>query len=174
MISISFVMDIDAVRAQFLFNQTEISKAAARALNRTADGTKAQAITEISVRTKLKVTALRKRFGVNGANPTKLQAIISAFGYSPNLASMGGKQTAPGVVANVWEGSKLYRHAFIVNGKAVARVGKGRFPLKGLRGPSSPQSFKTDAVTQKLIAYATGRFAKEFAYEWQRRLGIKV
>lgn len=174
MISISFKMDINAVRSQFLFNQGEISKAAARALNRTADGTKATAITEISTRTKLKVTALRKRFSVNGANPLKLMAIINAFAYSPNLASFNAKQTEPGVVATAWEGRKVYKHTFIVNGHVVARVGKARFPLKGIRGPSSPQTFKLDAVTQKLIAYATGRFAKEFAYEWQRRLTPRV
>jgi hypothetical protein len=174
MISISFKVDIDDVRRQFLLQQEQISKAAARALNRTADGTRAQAITEVSVRTKLKVTQLRKRFAVNGANPQRLQAIINAYGYSPNLGQFNARQTKPGVTAKAWEGSKVYRHSFMVNGKVVARVGKGRFPLKGLRGPSSPQTFKTDAVTSKLIAYATGRFAKEFAYEWQRRLGVSA
>lgn len=172
MISISFKTDIEDVRRQFLFNQDQISRAASKALNRTADGTKNQAITEISVRTKLKVTQLRKRFSVNGANPLKLIAIINAFGYSPNLGQFAAKQSQPGVVANAWEGSKVYRHTFMINGKVVARVGKARFPLKGIRGPSSPQTFKLDPVTQKLIAYATGRFAKDFAYEWQRRLGV--
>lgn len=174
MISVSFKMDIDAVRSQFTFAQSEISKAASKALNRAADGTKTQAISEISTRTKLKVTQLRKRFSVNGANPLKLTAIINSYGYSPNLGQFNAKQTAPGVQANAWEGSKVYRHTFMVNGKVVARVGKERFPLKGIRGPSSPQTFKLDAVTKKLIAYATGRFAKDFAYEWQRRLKITV
>lgn len=172
MISLSFKTDIDDVRRQFALCQGEISKAAARALNRTADGTKTTAISEISTRTRLKVTQLRKRFGVNGANPLKLQAIISAYGYSPNLYSFNARQTAAGVSANAWEGGKVYKHTFIVDGHVVARVGKARFPLKGIRGPSSPQTFKLDAVTQKLIAYATGRFAKDFAYEWQRRLGV--
>lgn len=172
MISVSFKMDIAAVRSQFAFAQGEISKAAARALNRTATGTKVVAVSEISTRTRLKVTQLRKRIGITNATPIKLSAIISAYGYSPNLGQFNATQNKVGVAATAWEGRKNYRHAFLINGKAVARVGKGRFPLKGLRGPSSPQTFKLDPVTQKLIAYATGRFAKEFAEQWQRRLGI--
>jgi hypothetical protein len=171
MITVRFTTNIEEVRAQFLTMQGEISKAAARGLNRTADGVRTTAIKEISTRTRLKVTALRQRFRVIGANPHLLAALVLAYGYSPNLGQFDAHQGAKGVIATAWEGTKTYKHAFMLHGKAVARVGKARLPLKGLRGPSSPQTFKRPDVTAQLIAYATGRFAKEFAYEWQRRLG---
>ena len=171
MITLSFKTNIDEVRAQFMLSQNEISKAAARALNRTADGVRTTAIKEISTRTRLKVVQLRQRFRVDGANPQKLSAIIYAYGYSPNLGQFDASQMQPGVQATAWEGGKTYKHTFMVKGKVVARVGKARFPLKGIRGPSSPQTFKRADVTAMLVQYATSRFAKEFTYEWQRRLG---
>lgn len=174
MITVRFTTNIDAVRSQFATMQGEISKAAARALNRTADGVRTTAIKEISTRTRLKVTALRKRFSVDGANPQKLSAIIRAYGYSPNLGQFDATQAQFGVQATAWEGSKTYKHTFMIKGRVVARQGKARFPLKGIRGPSSPQTFKRPDVTAQLIAYANGRFAKEFAYEWQRRLGPRT
>jgi Prophage minor tail protein Z (GPZ) len=173
MIVVSVKTNIDEVRAQFALMHNEITKAAARGLNRTADGVRTTAIKEISTRTRLKVTALRKRFRVDGANPYKLSAVIYAYGYSPNLGQFDATQTREmaGTLATAWEGPKTYRHTFMVRGKVVARRGKARLPLKGIRGPSSPQTFKRADVTAMLIEYATGRFAKEFAYEWQRRLG---
>lgn len=172
MISVSVSLDIDKAREAFLFHQREVTLAANRAINRVADSARAEGVRAIHGATQLKTADVRKRMTVHGSNPETLTATITGLPFSPNLARFGARQTRAGVTADAWEGRKLYRHSFIMprTGQVVARVGRARFPLKGLRGPSVPRTFITPDVLRAMLVKVYERFPIEFARELARRL----
>jgi minor tail protein Z (GPZ) len=172
MINVSVELDISAARQEFAAHQREVTLAASRAINRVADTTRAEAVRQIGPATHIRVTKIRERISVHGANPDYLIAEVTAHPYSPNLSQFDARQMPPGVSALAWEGRKVYRHAFIMpSGGVVARVTKARYPLKGLRGPSVPRTFERPDIMRALLVRIYERFPIEFARELSRRIG---
>jgi hypothetical protein len=149
-----------------------VPKVISRALNRSADGVRAEAVRVISRMTKLKQADIRKRMFVKGATPQRLYADVLAYPLSPNLKQFRATQNKVGVAASAWERRKTYRHAFIHprTGRVVTRETKERFPLKGLRGPSLPRTFMQQIVLARLAAVAKQRWRSEVEREAARRL----
>lgn len=144
----------------------------ARALNRAADGVRAEAVRTIAKLTKLKQKDIRSRIYVRGASPQRLWAEVEAYPYSPNLKDFRATQNKTGTAASAWEKRKTYRHAFIhpKTRRVVTRTTTKRFPLKGLRGPSVPKTFMQQAVIARLEAVARQRWRSEYERELARRL----
>jgi len=171
-IKVSVKLDIQAMKRDCANAQKEVNKAAARAINRAADGARTVAKREVSAATKIKISDVNKRLSVTGARPTYLIADLDAHPYSPNLSKFRPTQNAKGVAASAWERRKTYRHAFINprTGQVVTRTGNERFPLKGLRGPSVPSTFMRPEIVEKIEQAAIARFTKEFESDVTRRL----
>lgn len=171
MIKVSVKFDIQAAKSSLEQKlHKPMLKAAARALNRAADSTAVASAREISTLTKIKQREVKDKLKVNGATAQRLVAVISAYPYAPNLKKFRATQNKTGVAASAWERRKTYRHAFINprTGSVVSRVGEGRFPLKGLRGPSVPSAFLQRRVVQLMGETALAAFRKNFAHEMAR------
>jgi hypothetical protein len=153
-----------------------IPKVMARAINRAADGVKAEAVRSIARLTKLKQREVRSRIYVRGATPKRLIAEVEAFPYSPNLKEFRATQNKTGTAASAWEKRKTYRHAFIhpKTQRVVTRTTTKRYPLKGLKGPSVPKTFMQQMVLARLVAVARQRWRSEMERELARRLAMNV
>jgi len=148
-----------------------VPKVMARALNRAADGVKAEAVRTISQLTSLKQSEIRKRMFVSGATPHKLWAEVGALPYAPNLRTFRATRNKAGIAATAWGVRKTYRGGFTTpKGTVVSRVGKQRGPLKPLHGPSLPNTFMREIVLRKLEAVARRRWRSEAERELARRL----
>lgn len=170
MIGVNVKLDIERARRSIVLAQRDITQAAARAINKAANGVATVGGREISARTKIPVREVRQRMKVMGANGQRLYATVTAYPYSPNLSKFKATQQKAGVAATAWEGRKTYRGSFMMpSGRVVTRTGPGRFPLKGLRGPSVPRTFEREPVASVLVAEAEKRFAAEF----ERQLRLK-
>lgn len=171
MLKINVKFDIQAAKRELESKlHKPLLKAAARAINRAADSTAVASAREISKATKIKQREVKGRLRVSGATAQRLLAIVSAYPYSPNLKNFRPTQNKRGVAASAWERRKTYKGAFIhpKTGSVVSRVGEGRFPLKGLRGPSVPSTFLTRRVVQVMERTALETFQKRFGLELAR------
>ena len=148
-----------------------IPQAAARALNRVINTVKSRTVKDISAKTKLKQKDIRARMIIRGASKAKLEAVLKALPYSPNLSKFSARQTKPGVVANAWEGRKVYRGTFTMpGGSVVKRTTKARYPIKGVYGPSLISNFKKQDNIELMKQVAGERWSIEFEHEVARRL----
>lgn len=173
MLNISVKLDVRAMKREFAKEHRKIEQAAARAINRAAEGGATAAARDISAKTKLKVREIRKRMTIRRARPGYLIAEIHAHPYAPNLKAFRPTQNAKGTAASAWERRKTYMHAFIHprTGSVVTRTTNSRFPLKGLYGPSLPKTFIRADVLAEIEKVVLERFNKEFEREISRRLG---
>lgn len=125
--------------------RTELLKASARALNRTADNVRAAAVKEIAQRERIKQADVRKYVNVsvranytgrnvikgkNAQGASSLTAVVTARGKAPNLIEFVDKASrypaawrgGAGVAAHVMGRTTVYNGSFIVrarNGKMV-------------------------------------------------------
>lgn len=173
MIRVSVELDISKAQDSIIGYRREITLAANRAINRVADSARAEGVRAIHNATQLQTADVRRRMIVSGSRPDTLTATIRALPFWPNLSRFKPRQTGAGVSVDVWEGRKVYRHSFIMprTGQVVARVGKSRWPLKGLGGPSVPRSFITPGVLRAMLVKIYERFPIEFQRELTRRIG---
>ncbi len=170
MFKVSVKFDIQAAKRSLDGLHAKVEKAAARALNRAADSTAVASAREITGLTKIKQREVKAKLKVNGATAQRLVAVISAYPYSPNLKQFRATQNKKGVAATAWERRKTYKGAFInrKTGSVVTRTTEGRFPLKGLRGPSVPSTFLQRRVVQLMGETALKVFKQRFGAEMAR------
>jgi hypothetical protein len=173
MIKVSVKLNVRSMINARKGSEREIRRAAARAINRAADSGATVGSRAISKDTKIKVRQVRARISVKGATPNHLVAEIEAHPYAPNLKEFRATANHKGVAASAWEKRKTYKHAFIHprTQRVVTRVGPGRGPLKGLRGPSVRRTFMRPDIVAKVEQAAMQRFTAEFEREVTRRLG---
>lgn len=173
MIKVNVKLDIKGLERDLAkLRKDVVPKVMARALNRAADSVRAEAVRTISGLTKIKQKEIRSRILVKGATPQRLWAEVSALPYSPNLKQFRPTQNRTGTAASAWERRKTYKHAFIhpKTGSVVTRTTNKRFPLKGLKGPSLPNTFAQKAVLARLEAVARQRWRTEVERDAARRL----
>lgn len=168
----SFPQNLSEVKAMQRRVEADTRKAAARALNKTADKTATAAAREINDATKIPVREVRKRLIVRRASSSRLVAEIQALPYAPNLSKFRPTQNKAGVAASAWERRKTYKHAFIHprTGRVVTRTTNKRTPLKGLRGPSVRSTFMQERVITKLDAVARQAWRTNMEHELAREL----
>lgn len=172
MIRLRVSFEVGQAQRSLQISRTQVRAAASRAINRAIDTARTHSGRAVASATKIKVREVRQRMSIVGSTPANLRATLTAHPYAPNLSRFRASENKAGVAATAWEGRKTYRHAFIMpSGKVVTRTGKGRTPLKGLRGPSVPRTFVRDEIMESTEAAAYARFRKEFASQITRRMG---
>lgn len=147
-----------------------IPKVMARALNRAADGMRAEAVRTIAKLTGIKQKEVRSRMFVKGATPHQLWAEVGALPYAPNLSKFRATRNKHGVAASAWGQRKTYRGAFKAKNTVLTRQTPERKPLKPLYGPSVPKTFMWKVVQNRLEAVTRQKWRSEFEREMARRL----
>lgn len=150
-----------------------VKRAASKAMNRAIDAATTAGQREISAATKIPVRVVRTRLRKFRASPSNLIARLQALPFSPSLSQRYFRptQNKKGVAASAWERRKTYKGAFMLpSGRVVTRTGRGRFPLKGLRGPSVPSTFVQERVISKIDAVARQTWRSRFDHEMAREL----
>jgi hypothetical protein len=131
------------------------AKAGARALNHTGEKASTAAIKALTKQIGLKPRAgaqlLKKRLRTYPASSSKLQFELVTFSGALPMGEFAPKQLSKGWAFKPWADSKgahQFARAFTAKkwaGAYLMRVGKERFPLKRLRGPSLRKELIKDA-----------------------------
>ncbi len=169
-VQISVKADIAAAKRQVAYWQREaIPKAAAHALNRTAQQVQSAAVKEIARETGLKQKDVREAMSRARATWGRLVAAVIATGRAVNLIrftrqTRAGARKAGGVSANAWGRRRLYRGTFIANqGRTVfVRESDARLPIKPVHGPSVPREMVREKVSRLLRTVIDTNWPKNF------------
>ncbi len=166
--------------AQFIasvenFKKRELNRIVAVALNRTAEGARAEASRNIRKEYNVKASELSKAFSIARAWDANLTAVVMASGKGLNLAAFGARQTQKGVSVAVRRTERrLLKGAFLTTLGAGSFTGVfmrvkdgdklvGRFPIKAATTVSVPGMFSSEVVVQALQSVVPGRFERELA-----------
>lgn len=173
------------IRGQLGASAKDASKAASRALNRTAARVRTYAARGIRDQGyNLKVGVIKQSLHVTKASPSVLAATVTATGKSIPLIQYAARQTSDGVSVNVKNGRKVIRHAFIQTmhsghrgvfirrdassgaHKGLARHRTGRqtkhgLPIDELYGPGIPAAFANETVQHQLVQQTEQYFPVE-------------
>lgn len=166
---ISIKADVKRALADLRNDRAAVEKAAARALNRTAQQVMSAAVKEIARETGLKQKDVREALRRVNAKARNLYAAVIAVGHAVNLIRFT-KQTrdqarrAGGVIANAWGKRKLYAGTFIGNkGRTVfVRKGKARLPIRSVHGPSIPREMAREKVRKHIEQVIRARWPINF------------
>lgn len=161
---ISVTVDIKgALRYLERIERDVVPRAAAAAINRTANSTAVEVSRQIARETGIPVREVRQRIKVRRASKDNLTAYVTAYPYSPNVKRFNARQTDPGVVASPWRRRRLFPGTFTMpSGAVVKRTGKARFPIRGIRGPSVRKEFLRGYALRAMKAKVDERFPIEF------------
>ena len=162
--------DVAAFRASVdRLKTVEMRRAAAIALNRTADGVQTEAIRMIRATHKIMRRELARGFTIRRAYQGRLEAMVYASGRPLNVIAFGARQTRKGVSIDIKGARKVISHSFIAtipnnNYTGVfVRQGKSRFPIKAVTTVSIPGLFRRDIISNAIANVAIDRFRKELA-----------
>ena len=184
---------MDEISRSLGATQREASRAASRALNRTASRVRTYASRAIrDAGYGLKVSDVKRQLKITKAAPAVLAASVTATGKSIPLIQYSARQTTSGVSVNVLHGRKTIPHAFIqtmhsghrgvfirreartgaVKGLHRQRTGqstKHGLPIDELYGPGVPAAFANEIVQHTLVEQAEQYFpvAMRSALEFQ-------
>lgn len=154
-------------------------RALRQAVNKTAAKGRTEAVREISREYALEQKEIRPQVSVRMAKTGKVVAMIETFpkrrGHrSRNVMVFGAKQEARGVSVKIRRGEarKLIRSAWIGNeGRTVfTRVGKARYPIRGVETIDIPSMFMSRRVIAKIVA----RIEKELPIEFDRAARLAI
>jgi len=158
-----------------------IPKATKMALNRTAANVKSIAVKEVSKKTGLKSSLVRKHISITKAKNNQLTARVRATTGRLNLREFGARQTRKGVTAKIKGVKQIIHGAFIINGFAGGRVfkrsSKKRLPIKQATAPGVTWGFIQPLVDSVMKNTAKEKFKLHFRSrmnEELRRLGFSV
>ena len=162
--------DVRRAQRQLGNDRGAVTKAAARALTRTADQVRSAAVKELARETGLKQKDVRVALKRIRAKPRNLISAVVATGRAVNLIRFT-RQTreqarrAGGVIANAWGKKRLYRGSFIGNvGRTVfRRTSAARLPIAALHGPSIPREMAREKIAKHLKAVVRTRWPINFA-----------
>jgi len=159
-------------------------KVVTRALNKTATTARSQTVKAISKKVAIKQKDIRLNVKMWKASYRRWVSTIKITGKRLPLIYFGATQTKRGVGYRIDRGAGRKRapHAFITTmikkkktGEDVeyrgvfARIGKSRFPLRVLRGPSVVGVFqKAPGLAARLLATANRRLEQEI----DRQVGV--
>jgi hypothetical protein len=163
---IDLTVDIEpALRYLKDIEKNVVPRAAAATINKVAVSARAEAVRQIARETGIPQAEVRKRIDIVGrASKYKLEAVITARPWSPNLIRFKAREVRQGVAASAWRKRKVYKGAFIGNkGRTVfARTSKDRLPIKPLRGPSVRVEFLRGYALKAMQRKIDERFNVEF------------
>lgn len=167
--------DVAAFRASVeRLKTSQMNRAAAIALNRTADGVQTEAIRMIRATHRILRREVARAFTIRRAYAGRLQAMVFASGRPLNVigfgarpSSPGGKRPRVGVSVDIKGTRKVIPGSFVVripNNNYIGvfmRKGRARFPIRAVTTVSVPGLFRRDIVNSAIPKVATGRFRSE-------------
>ena len=188
---------MESIRNQLGATQKEASKAASRALNRTASRVRTYAARGIrDAGYKLKAGDIKRQLKITRASPTILAATVTATGKSIPLIQYQAHQTKSGVSVNVLHGRKTIAHAFIASmpsghkgvfirrevrtgnvkglGRKHTHSTKHGLPIDELLGPGVPAAFANTVVQSALVENVTQYFPVEMARQLAHVLDVRA
>lgn len=172
MIGVSIKGDMSEILSHLRSIGPNVDKAASAAINRAAEATRTVARRKIAKDTSYPQAVVGQRMAVRRSNPSTLRAEVIAYPFAPNIGKFGRPaQNRTGTAATAWATRKTYKSAFRYKGtdRVVSRVGKERFPLKGLKGPSVRKQFMRPETIAEMDARAITVFRERFRHELNRR-----
>lgn len=167
--------DVAAFRASIdNMKSRDMNRAAAIALNRTADSVQTEAIRLIRSTYKILAREVKRGFTIRRAYAGKLQSMVFASGRPLNVIGFGARPSQPGgrlpkvgVSVDIKGARKRIPGAFVArisnNGYVgvFMRKGRARFPIRAVTTVSIPGLFRKDIVSNAIGSVATDRFRKE-------------
>ncbi len=155
-------------------------RAYARALNKTAAGTRSDMVKLAREDYKYKAAAVRARTSVYKATWSDLQSSVKSTGGGGLLSDFAGtRQTKTGLSVNIKKSTGLQRirHAFLNKARSTGKVismwrkrmddGRlsARYPVEALYGPHPELIYNTPENWEKLSSQASDRLSAVFASE---------
>lgn len=170
MVKISVRGDVKKTRRSLSRLQRTVFPAAINsALNKTAKKVQTRALKLLAKEIGLTQRVIKEAFTIVKSNFSNLRTIIISKRRAFSLFRFKARQTPLGVKASAWGKSKLYRGAFIVQDKYVAKRKPGG-GLKALHGPSVPVEHAKAPIVQAQEIVAFTEFPIELNRELQRRI----
>jgi hypothetical protein len=170
-------MDIREAEKMLSFTERNaLPKATTRALNKTVKSVQSVAIKLIAKDIGITQKNVRKSLVIAKSTWTKPEASITAGGKRIPIMALKARQTPTGVTYRSKNGGRgAIPGAFIAAMKSghqsvFKRLGKKRFPLVRLYGPSIPKVFIDSAITRAMETQATERWGKNFSHEMAQAL----
>jgi hypothetical protein len=167
---VNVTADVAAFRASVdRVQRTDLNRAIAIALNRTADRVLTFATRRIREQYRIQLRELRRGFSVRRAYAGKLEAEVRASGRPLNVIGFGARRTSKGITVDIKGSRKLIPGAFIAtisnnNYTGVfRRTSKSRFPIKAISTVSVPGLFRREIVSESIAAAAVPAFRAELA-----------
>lgn len=152
----------------------DMRRATVIALNRTADGARAEAVRRIRGIYKIRAKDVRNAFTIERAYLGRMGAVVRADGPRLNVINFnarpstpGGKRPPRGVSVDIKGTRKVIPGSFVVGmgGSGYTgvfrRKGKSRFPIQAVNTVSVPGMFKGQ-IDAAFAAVAKERFQREF------------
>ena len=160
------------------FSKQDMNRAIAIALNRTADGVRAEAIRRIRRTYNVAARELSRGFTTRKAYAGNLRSIVFANGRPLNVGAFGARQTKKGITVAIKSGARKlipgaffmtvgnngYRGVFqrkFISGRSGKRF--GRYPIRAVSTVSVPGLFRQEVVKEQLAAIVPDRFRTELA-----------
>jgi len=152
--------------------KSDLRRAAATALNRTADGARSVAVKDIASDLGVRQKSVRDAVGLNRAIPSRLEARIVARGKRIPLSDFAAAQTKKGVTYRMRGLRKLLPNAFIARMKSghrgvFKRRGKERLSIDERFGPSIPLIFTRKKIQQAIRAVVDERLVRELIHQFE-------
>lgn len=158
--------------------------AMARAINRSLDAARTTAARETVKRYAVKQRQVREKSRITKTNASSLSAALTFSGPALNIADfrINPRQPQPArrpvlrVTIGKSQGAKPYKGAFVIpvrsgTVKAFRRVGKDRFPITPVYGPSIPSLIGSPEVSAAVRDRAQEVVITRLDHEIARELG---
>ena len=177
--------DTKRITADIRADQQKVTRAQARALNRTAENLRTEAGREIRKEYNVTLRGVRQASRIRRALASSKfpRAEVSFSGRPINLVEFGAKQNRKGVTVRVKVrgGRKLIESAFLQTIKGgqnagkkgvFRRTGKARYPIRFLPSISIPQMTEVKSVQGALLKFGAARYdinlRQQLAFELSR------
>lgn len=170
-IALSVTSDVKPLLAGLnRMQRAEVPKAVNTVLNRTLANADTAASKRLAPYLTLTQASVKARVSKKKSTWRTLVARMTATHEPVNLAEFKSRQVRSGVSAAAYGKRKIYKGAFLNNGKAYAREGKERLPIKALWGPSITQAWADLDIDDTVRQTLAQRFPGHFRTALQSRL----
>lgn len=175
---------MDEILKQFSDIQGKVPLALSRAINRSVQSARSEAVRQVRDQYTAKAKAIRDTIAITKANPNKLQATITSIGSPLRLYNFkvspknpSPKRTTPINVEVKKGSSKSLPGAFVAkvtngNTGVFSRVSSARLPIKRLYGPAVPIMMNNDNVVEAVTKKAQTTLENRIGHEINRILGV--
>ena len=150
-----------------------VTRATARALTRSMETGRTQAVRDLAAELGTTQAAIRKRLVLTRATQEQLEASLRFTGKRLRLTELGARQTRAGVTYRAHGGRGLVKGAFLATLRsghtgAFKRKTNRRLPIRELFGASVPYVATKQKILESTLQAAVAAFTKNQAHEVSR------